>query len=697
MVAVNPLNIALTGLKVAQAQMSITANNVSNASTNGYTRKTAQNYTPIIGGEPAGVEIGIVQRSVNETLIRDYRAQVSSASALSTKLNYLDQVQDFHGPPDSEQSITAYLGKLKDSFVDLSNQPESGFLLNEVVSKAQQVVDKFSDFSKKITNMRNDAQTEISESVKSINALSKQIATLNIAIKDTKIRGQSTADLEDQRDIAIKSMASEIDLSYFLNQDGVLTVMTREGQLIADTQAVPVNFIKSSIIPTSYYPATVNSIRLGNPTTGVDLTTVSSLGGRMGALVELRDKTLPTYQAQMDETAHKMALRFNAEGLKLFTTPDGSIPANTASSYVGFAEDMVVNPDIIKDTSLIRKGTSSTSTLQDGSAELLRKIVQFTFGDVQYQQSRSSVDVSNTVPTLFTTLGISGQSKVVGTTNIQGLGALDTSSSINPPAQGDFTIQVGAGAPQTITITAGMTAAGLTAAINTTFPNMAKLGSGGELILTSNNTLTIGGGSLGSAGLAALGLTAGATSATAPSFTIAAGKNTPTTITIASTDTVTQLLSNLNAVPGITATLTSGGFLNIVPTEGGDITLRDGTGAPLSALGMVQTDVLHTAFNTVNLGSSGTISGEVQSATTLQNYMTQAISLQSQDATNAKTLFLSEDNYRAVIEKEYLNDSGVNIDEEMTKLVSIQAAYTASARTLKVVQDMLDELFNTFR
>jgi len=38
--------------------------------------------------------------------------------------------------------------------------------------------------------------------------------------------------------------------------------------------------------------------------------------------------------------------------------------------------------------------------------------------------------------------------------------------------------------------------------------------------------------------------------------------------------------------------------------------------------------------------------------------------------------------------------SGVNLDEEMADMIRYQQAYTASARMIGVVQDMLDELMN---
>lgn len=695
---VNPLNVALSGLRVAQAQIGIASNNIANVSTEGYTRKTLQQTTTVIGGEGAGVATGTIQRRINEILLRDYRSQLSLTAGLTTRANYMTQIQELHGPPDAQQSISAEVGKLKDAFAQLANQPESVFLLNSVYTQSQSLTQKLHDFSAKITAMRNNAQNEMAQSVGSINSLTEQIADLNRAIKVATTQLHSTADLEDQRDIAVRELAKELDISYFKDQTNVLVVMTRQGQLLVDTAAIPVNFSPVAVGAQSYYPTSANAVRLGSPTTGVDLTAEDTLGGRLGELIKLRDDDLPVYQAQMDELAHKMALRFESQGLKLFTSPDGTIPANNPTSYVGFSAAIVVNPAITLDKTLIREGTNPSSTVQDGSSEVLRKIIEFAFGNVEYQRALGDTDVSNAVPLLFTTLGITGEARVRGTANIQTLGSLDSSPFINPGVEDTFSIRVGVAPAQNIVITAGMTAATLVGAINTAYPGMASLSPQGELILVGTDDITIGAGTLGVAGLNELGLTAGVTAAVPPSFQIGLGNNNLTTITIEDTDTITQLLAKINAIAGLDASTQAGtGFLQIVPEEGGDITLIDGLNGPLAALGIVVSNVAHVAFNTANLGPGANLEGRVEGSPTLHDYATQAISLQSQDAQNNDIRLKSEDNYRAALEKQNMDSSGVNVDEEMAQLISIQTAYNASARTIRVAQEMMDELMNALR
>lgn len=701
MSSINPLSIALTGLRVAQQQMNVTSNNIANVSTDGYTRKLLNQVSQVIGEQGAGATVGNIQRRINDILLRDYRTQLSLTTGLETRAVYMNQIQELHGPPDAEQAISNEMGRLKDAFAQLANAPENAFALNNVYTKAQQIVEKFSNFSDRLVEMRNNAQTEITQSVSTANALTSQIAELNRSIKVATAQDRPTADMEDQRDIAIRELAKELDISYFKTADNVITVMTREGQLLADVNATPLNFDQVAMGAQTYYPVSASALMLGDPVTGTDLTTESTLGGRLGELFRLRDETLPTYHAQIDELAYHMASRFDSQGLRMFTLPDGSIPANNPVSYVGFSSDFIVNPAISSDISLIRKGTNPASTVQQGSNEILRKIVEFAFGSVEYQEARGSVDISQTlpsVPTLFTTLGITGQARILGDTNIQALGTLDSSQFINPGTEDTFSIQVGVAPAQNITITAGMTAAQLVIAINTAIPGIATLGTGGELILTAGDDITIGAGTLGAAGLGELGLDAGVTAAVPPSFQIALGNNDMTTIEILETDTAADLLAKVNAIVGLDASLTvPDGYLLIVPEEGGDITLIDGLGTPLDALGITVTDIAHPPFNVNNLGPGANLDGRIQTGSSLHDYASQAVSIQSQDAANNDVTLSTEDTYRASLEKQLMDNSGVNLDEEMALLISIQTAYNASARTVNVVQEMLDELMNTVR
>ena len=81
-----------------------------------------------------------------------------------------------------------------------------------------------------------------------------------------------------------------------------------------------------NVQPGSYYPGGgIPAIMLG----GIDVTSQLQ-GGQIGANITLRDTTLPTDQAELDEFSQNMASRFATNGLALFTDPTGAVPRAAA-------------------------------------------------------------------------------------------------------------------------------------------------------------------------------------------------------------------------------------------------------------------------------------------------------------------------------------------------------------------------------
>jgi len=473
------LNAALSGLRVAQQQLNVISNNVANVGTEGYTRKILPQSTQVIdaSGEIIGVRGDPIIRKVDLNLERDLWTQVSAVSALDVRTSYLSTIQDFHGPPDQELSIAAEISALKDQFAALADAPDDGFLLQSTLNQATDVASKFNDFGELLTRLRNDAQRDMEASVENINGLLQQIAEVNQDIKSAANINKSTAGLEDERDKAIKELAEEIDITFFVRGDGVLVVQTSEGVQLADENAEEVFFDAAVLGASSYYPDSANGIHVGGDPdeviTTFDITT-TEIGGRLGALVELRDDTLMEYQAQIDELAHKMALRFDAQGLRLFTNGSGLIPSDTPPDltplppgtalrpveYVGFASVIQVNDNVQNDLSLIQQGTyTSDVAIPTGSNEVIRRIVEFTFGETSFQQATGINDIriaTSGSADLQEHLGIYSQNNIVAGPDLTQYTEIDSAAAdpndlittlqsdffLNYPADDEFRIQL---------------------------------------------------------------------------------------------------------------------------------------------------------------------------------------------------------------------------------------------------------------
>lgn len=811
------LNAALTGLRVAQQQLTTISNNVSNATTPGYSRKILPQSTQVINstGQIIGVQSETLIRKVDLNLEKQLWTQVSSVSAFDTTASYLDQIEKFHGATDKQSSISAQIAELKNKFAALSDSPSDGFLLQTTLNQATQVASKFNDFGSLITQLRNDAQTEIVSSVDRINDLVSQIASLNGDIKGAANLSRSVAGLEDQRDIAIKELSNYLEITSFQRGDGVIVVQSITGVQLADERPTEVFFDPGVLGATTTYPQSAAGIYIGGDPTknikSVDVT-ATNLGGKLGALVELRDKTLIQYQAQVDELAHKLALRLDSQGLRLFTDSAGSVPLDTPPdpsvipavpvTYVGFATNIQVNQAILNDVTLLQQGTyTSDLTIPEGSNEVVRRVIQFGFGSVSHQEAQGTTDLNIALPAtdLQSWLGLYSTNNVVGGVDFSAFSQIDdglpstgdlvdTLAQFLPsyPANDAFRItfeeaRLGTG-PVTVNIDLSQASTNfpiggpgindaldqIIAEINSqitiagtpaSLAAVATRNTNGQLVIQSRGNVTLNAtgfaNAMGSTAFSALGFSENTYVTEDPYFDVGVGTSDLTRITIEPGDTTATLVNKLQynpltetGVPGLYVDFNAlTGQLYVRPgiddtnggiDFGGDISLISGPGTTTGAInptlaGLPQgVGVLSAIFGsysvsgttvsqtspTVNvayssetalgsgifvpfrrdyLGPEANVKTGIVTGNNVIDFSQKMVNTQGQDVILNRTQKEDATTLHDLLEERFLNETGVNIDEELSTLIVVQTAYAAAARAVTTASDMFDDLLNAIR
>lgn len=707
--SVGALNIALSGLRAAQQQVNLISSNIANATTPGYTRKILAQENFVSSGASLGVRTLELQRSVNTYLQYDFYNQTSLASASNAQRSYFDQLQAFHGDPNDERSIANSMQSLQNDFLALTDDPNSATLLKGTLSHAVSFAGKVNDLSNLYTKLRNDAQVEMEDSIGKIKNYLQTIADTNRKIVSGLNTNRSVAEIEDQRDKAIQDLSKELDISYYTLSDGTVAVQAQgSGQVLVDYAVRDIVFSPSTLGVTSAYPGTAAGIYIDNPTTtsttqDVDITQ-SNLGGRLGALVDLRDNVMPRYQAELDEMAQKLSQRFDEQGLRLFTNETGTVPPSVAppanTNYNGYSAIMQVNQSVLADPNLLRNGTDG-ETIPQGSARIIERVVKYTFGTTKGESGLGNVNLDATgTNTLFNILGLSPSAKMIGLKNIQALPTLATDGNIVPGLNDTFSIAIGGNPVVNITIGATDTAADLVNTINTALgAPVASLNAVGRLVLQSDQSITIapsGLTPLDAKGFETLGISTGTTPAQNPSFSVQLEDGLVNTIEILPTDTSTQLLSKLNAVPGLNASLNAAGYLSLSTDYGAKIKLMDTQGTPVESMGITINSIPQDSFRTDNLGPGGNIKSTVNGADSLVSFAQRVVTTQSADATMVQQNYESAETYRATLEAQILNQSGVSLDEEMANLVSMQRVYGANAKMITTSIEMLEMLVDAF-
>lgn len=301
-------SIATSSLSAAQYQMGVTSSNVANADTEGYTRKTATQAAVVTSGVGTGVTITAVTSSVDKYLVKDLVAAASALGAAEATAAFTDSLQALFGSTsgseDGGTSLASSLVTLESAIASLAATPESDTLKAQAVDALDAVASQLRETSAGIQGLRADADGQIEDAVTTVNDALKTIASLNDQIAAASARGESTADLEDQRNTALQAIASEIDVSYFVNSDNQMRIYTAGGTTLLDSKVHELSYSAAGTV-------TADTVFGAITVDGKDVT--GQIGsGAIGALLTLRDETLPASQDALDALAGGLIEQLNA-------------------------------------------------------------------------------------------------------------------------------------------------------------------------------------------------------------------------------------------------------------------------------------------------------------------------------------------------------------------------------------------------
>lgn len=389
------LSIANSGLSNINTQFGLLSQNVSNASTPGYSVEVGTQQAVTADGVGLGVRTTPAILSINQTLQASAQQQNTVVSGLTTTQSALQAIDAALGTPSAGSDLGSLLGTLQDSFSTLLTDPSSQTQQSEVVSTAASLAQGINSLSAAYNAQSQSAQNALQSEVSTLNTTLGTIGQLNQQIMTLQVNGQSTADLQNQRNEAVQTLSGLIQVNTTEQPDGDLTVFTSGGLNIpVDGTAASFAIQPAVTGAQAYYP---DGGLPGITMNGQDVT-AQLTGGSIGANLALRDQTLPTGQAELDEFAYNLANRFSAQGLSLFTDGQGNVPQGggtpAQSGYVGFASDIQVNPAVLANPSLVRDGTGAVTGSTGGAAAftpnppdgpagfttLVNNVLAYTFG-----------------------------------------------------------------------------------------------------------------------------------------------------------------------------------------------------------------------------------------------------------------------------------------------------------------------------
>lgn len=337
------LNTAIGGLNAAQVGIGIVSQNVANAGTTGYVRRTVSTADSLTG-LTVGVQSTQVQRLLDKIVQHQLWQEASGAAYTSTRASSMSNLDKLYGAPGSATALDTIFNKFTGALQSLQNDPSSYSLRSQVIDNATQLARQLNTLSNGVQALRSQAETGIASAIGKVNDLLGALSKVNTRIVGSP-NDSATAALKDQRDLILSELSQYVDIKTTEDARGSVSVVTGSGtQLFDGTAAVTFKFDEHpglgpddqwNIDPAQRGVGTIKIIDAsGNASDAIANRIFRS--GEIAANIELRDKTLVQAQAQLDEIAAQMAKALSEHSLQSTAYPPSPAAQTGLDLDLGF-------------------------------------------------------------------------------------------------------------------------------------------------------------------------------------------------------------------------------------------------------------------------------------------------------------------------------------------------------------------------
>ena len=204
--------------------LSTIGHNLSNASTEGYSRQRVELtpmdpiYMPQLNREEAPGQVGQgvmgerVARIKDEILEGRIVAQANGEGYWKTRDKYILMLEQVYNEP-SDVSVRSHMDRFWSSWQELSLHPSEGAARKAVLQRGETLIDSIHTRYNSLTEIRNMLELETQAAVQEINTHIADIAALNEQIVKVKAMGDNPNDLLDRRDLLVEKLSGMINIT----------------------------------------------------------------------------------------------------------------------------------------------------------------------------------------------------------------------------------------------------------------------------------------------------------------------------------------------------------------------------------------------------------------------------------------------------------------------------------------------------
>jgi flagellar hook-associated protein 1 len=306
------MDMSRQALMADQTALNVTANNVSNQNTPGYTREVV-NWQPVDAVTINGSKFYITENSgqsaisqrdrVLEQRVQQQTQVQGQSSALESAMQ---EIQNIFGlSSTSESASSTALGSAMDSYFGalskLSASPSDASVRQSVLTAANTLASTFNSSAQQLAQISSSLDQQVGTVVGQVNTLTATIASLNKQIASIS-PNQDAGTLEDQRQQAITQLSQYVGLNQTTTENNGITLTTSNGALLVSGD-------QSYAMSTAQVSGTTHVLA---GIAGQDVTS-GLTGGTLGGVLQARDQELPVVVTALDNLAYGIGTQTNLQ------------------------------------------------------------------------------------------------------------------------------------------------------------------------------------------------------------------------------------------------------------------------------------------------------------------------------------------------------------------------------------------------
>lgn len=333
------LNTASSGLRTTQTLSSVTADNVSNALTPGYTRRSATVVS--IGAGQTGASIGEIRREVDASLQRMSRLETGKMARYQALSEGLQSYTAYLGQPGDGTSTADKFTAFQNSLTTLVNLPSSGGAQSGAVLAAEELAYAVRGAANTLSTTLSEVDMEIRYEVADVNQALYQLRDLNGRRLDFVPGTTAAAEFGAEVDSLLDQISGIIDTRVAVSSSGSISVYTIGGAALLEGQHVQ----------DITFDAGDGTLMAGQQDITPQKDGVRGLQhGSLVGLSELKRRVIPQFNAQLDQYAQGLIQTFENADASLTPGQPGLFTDNgtafNAASLQGLAGRIQINEQI---------------------------------------------------------------------------------------------------------------------------------------------------------------------------------------------------------------------------------------------------------------------------------------------------------------------------------------------------------------